>query len=404
VAPAGARPRAAPAAARARGGFYRSAAAMDGGFFLIMVAMPYKVLALGGGALELGLVGAIGAVTYIVSAPLTGRWSDRANRTLLCLAGGSLLIAAAVLAWLVRRLDLLLALQLLVGFGKALYWPAVQATLGDLSPGTARVGALGRFNVAWSGGKTAGFLLGGLLLSCCGFRTVYLAGAAAVAAAFLLLPRGALVAAARQQTAEDDGSGRPAPANPPAADPDRLRTFLAMSWTANAAAYGAFGILHFHLPQWFAHRGWDPGHYGWFLGAVLASQTAVFLLLGGRVRLVWSATRLWLPQVGGLAAVAVIPWLADFRWLLGIAPLIGLACGVSYAASIFYSLEAPAARGRNAGIHEGLIGAGGFLPPLAAGLMIRAGLALHAPYLLAGALLLGALVLQAAFFRRGSRA
>lgn len=382
--------------------FARSAAAMDGGFFLIMVAMPFKVLDLGGGALDLGLAAAIGSVAYIISAPLAGRLSDRLNRLLLCLSGGLLLIACAVLAWLTARLDSLLALQLLMGLGKALYWPAVQASLGDLSPAWQRVGVLGRFNVAWSSGKTMGFLLGGVLLGCCGYAAVFLTGAVTVAAAFVLLPADRQVKQARREAASLFAGQEAVDQDERAAQ--RLRTYLTMAWLANAAAYGAFGILHYHLPQWFTHRGWDPGRYGWFLGAILASQTAVFLLLASRVRLIWSVRRLWLPQIGGLAAVCLIPVPREFYLLLGIAPLIGLACGVSYAASIFYSLEAAAARGRNAGIHEGLIGAGGFLPPLVAGLLIRFGLGLATPYVLAGALLLLALGLQIGLYRRRSAA
>ena len=379
---------------RALRGFFLSAAAMDGGFFLIMVAMPFKVLALDGGALELGLVPAIGAVAYIVCAPLAGHWSDRVSRTLLCFGGGLVLVVCAVLAWLIRRLDLLLALQALMGLGKALYWPAVQATLADVSPGARRVPALGRFNVAWSTGKTVGFLLGGLLLAGFGFRAVYLAGAASVMVAFALLPKGPAVRAATDAAAREPATDPDRDSGPP--PPARLRRFLLMAWIANTAAYGAFGILTHHLPQWFAHHGWDAARYGWFLGAILGSQTLVFLLLAGPVRLAWSAWRLWLPQALAAVAVALIPVLPGLAGLLLVAPVIGLGCGVCYTASIFYSLEAPTARGRNAGIHEGLIGAGGFLPPLVAGLLVRVGLGLSAPYLLAAGLLAVALAAQIA--------
>lgn len=384
-------------------GYYGSAAAMDGGFFLIMVAMPFKVLDLGGGALALGLAAAIGALSYIVGAPLAGRWSDRGNRTLLCLGGGLVLVVCAAAAWLTRQLVVLLALQALLGTGKALYWPAVQATLGDLSHAGSRVRVLGRFNVAWSGGKTAGFLAGGLLLQTLGFGAVYLAGALCVAAAFVLLPRGAKVAAAAAVAADGAPGAPPLAGDAAAAGSSRLHLFRTMGWMANTAAFGAFGILTHHLPQWFLARGWDAGHYGWFLGAILASQTAVLSVLGGRVQLVWSAGRLWLPQVLGLAAVGLIPLATALGPLLLLAPLIGVACGVSYAASIFYSLEAPAERGRYAGIHEGLIGAGGFLPPLLAGLLVQAGLGLAAPYLLAAALLGGALLVQMGLFLRQAR-
>lgn len=378
---------------RALGGFYGSAAAMDGGFFLIMVAMPFKVLDLGGGGFTLGLAAAIGAVTYIAAAPLVGRWSDRTSRTLLCLIGGAVLIACAAAAWLVRDLTALLALQALLGVGKAFYWPVVQATLADLSGGAERLRVLGRFNVAWSSGKTVGFLAGGLMLKAWGFGAVYATGAASVALAFLLLPRGRVVAGAMAAAGSGDGKGAVA-APIGEVDPAVLRRFRTMGWLANTAAYGAFGILTHHLPQWVLGRGWDPGHYGWFLGAILASQTVVLALLGGPVKLAWSAPRLWAPQALGLVAVGVIPLATGLGGLLVLAPVIGLACGVSYAASIFYSLAAATGRGRYAGIHEGLIGAGGFLPPLVAGMLVGGGLGLGAPYLLAAALLAAALIAQ----------
>ena len=372
---------------RALRGFSLSAAAMDGGFFLIMVAMPFKVLDLGGGALELGLVPAIGALTYIISAPLSGRWSDRVSRTLLCLAGSVVLIVAAVLAGLAQRLDILLGLQVLMGLGKALYWPAVEATLADLCPPDRQTTVLGRFNVAWSGGKTVGFLAGGLLLGCCGFEAVFLAGAASVVVAFLLLPKG--------DVAADVGTNDRDPDETPD-ETSQLRVRRAMSWVANTAAYGALGILTHHLPQWFAAHGWNPERYGWYLGLILASQTLVFLLLlvTGPVGATWSLRRLWIPQLLSAAAVAAIPALSGFGGLLATAPIIGLGCGICYAASIFYSLTSHVGRGRNAGIHEGLVGAGGFLPPLLAGVLVHAGLGLSAPYLLAGGLLLAALMLQ----------
>ena len=43
--------------------------------------------------------------------------------------------------------------------------------------------------------------------------------------------------------------------------------------------------------------------------------------------------------------------IGDVAWLLATAPLLGVAFGSAYAASLHYSLELPAERGRNAGIH-----------------------------------------------------
>jgi predicted MFS family arabinose efflux permease len=385
------------ASSRVLRGYYASAAAMDGGFFLIMTAMPFKVLALGGGAWELGLVPAIGAIAYVVCAPLAGHWSDRVGRARLCLGSGLTLIAGAVLAYRAETLPTLLGLQLLMGLGKAMYWPVVQSTLGDLTAPADRVKVLGRFNVAWSGGKTLGFLLGGLLLARYGFKTVFATGAASVALAFLALPRGRQ---APVDVAAPGSSGMPLAA----ADSAQLRALRHQAWIANLAAYGVLGILTHHLPQWFASLGWGEARYGAFLSSIFVAQTLVFLLLTGPLRFPHAPSRLWLPQIAALAVVAAVPVVTAFPLLLAVVPVLGLSCGLAYAASLHFSLESAAARGRFAGIHEAVIGAGGFLPPMLAGLAARSTGWLGAPYELAAGLLAGAIVAQILVWERYRRA
>lgn len=371
-------------------GYFTSAAAMDGGFFLIMAAMPFRVLDLGGGGLALGLVAAVGAVAYIVAAPLAGHWSDRLDRRVMALLGASSLVVCAVAAWLVTSVALLIGLQVLMGLGKALYWPPAQAAVGDLATASQRGRVLGRYNLSWSGGKAVGFVAGGLLLANYGFEAAYLAGAACVVLAAVMLPRGAVKAPDEAV----DGPRR-APAEP------RLpHGFLHMSWVANTAAYSAFGILTYHLPQYFVHQGWQADRYGWFFGAVLGTQTLVFLVLGLGRSVRWTRSRLWWPQLLSLVAVAAIPVWSGFVAFLATAPLVGLGCGICYQASITASLQEPSVRGRRAGIHEGLIGAGGFVPPLLAGMMVKLGLGVWSPYPLAAALLLIGLLIQISLRRR----
>lgn len=376
-------------ASRVPSGYYLSAAFMDGGFFLIMAAMPFRILDLGGGGLALGMTAAVGAVAYIVAAPVAGRLSDRWPRRRLAGLGATALVGCAMAAWLVQRLDLLVALQLLMGLGKALYWPPVQATLGDLSIPADRGDVLGRFNVAWSTGKGLGFVAGGLLLAHAGFEAAYLAGAASVVAAAACLPY---------------RPASPAPTTPP--DPLAPPTtplpagFLAMSWLANTAAYAGFGILTYHLPQYIGQQGWQADTYGWFMGIVLVSQTLMFLWMWRRGSRPWSPLRLWWPQLAAALALAWLPGWDGSVALLLTAPLIGLGCGVSYQASITASLADAGTRGRHAGVHEGLIGAGGFAPPLLAGVLVRSGASLAAPYVLAAGLMVLALIAQAGLHRR----
>ncbi len=397
----GPRPRA-TVLSRALRGYFLSAAAMDGGFFLIMAAMPFKVLALGGGAVDLGLMPTIGAVSYVLAAPAAGVLSDRTSRIRLCGLGGGLLITCAFLALQTRSLTMLLALQLLMGLGKALYWPTVQSSLGDLATPATRQGTLGRFNVAWSSGKTLGFLLGGLLLHRFGFAVTFLVGAVSVAAAFFALPR-RVPASAPVDPSDAAAAARneePSPDGEIEDDVRHLRRLRTMAWIANTAAYGAFGILTYHLPQWFESRGWSEAQYGFYLAGILVSQTLVFVLLLGPLRVPHRPGRLWLPQGLAAAALVVVPILHPFGLLLLTVPLVGLGCGIAYAASLHFSLVLPAGRGRNAGIHEALVGAGGFLPPLLAGLAVKGTGMLAVPYPLAAGLLLLAVGAQMAVWHR----
>jgi predicted MFS family arabinose efflux permease len=370
-----------------------SAFFMDAGFFLVLAALPYRVLALGGGPLALGLAPAISSLAYIVLTQLTGRWSDSAGRFGMTAWGTAAFTAFAVLAFTVERLPLLLLVMPLLGAGNALYWPAVQAAVGDLAGPGRLTREIGRFNVAWSAGKTVGYLAGGLLLAATDFRTAFLAGAGLVVAAFVALPRGrALPAMARD-------SHRAAASEPAVPEQTRL-AFRRMGWLANFAAYGAGGVLGHQLPKWFAAAGWHEARFGVFLCAVFLGQTVAFALLAGRVRFTYSARRLLLPQAAAALALAALPFVGSFGWLVAAAPLLGATFGVCYAASIYYSLNTAQGKGRNAGIHESLVGAGNFAVPLLGGAAARWSGRLAAPYGIAALVLVASLAAQAVLARR----
>ncbi len=378
--------------------FYASAFCMDGAFFLILAATPFKVLDLSGGPVALGSVPAIGSVIYIAFTLLSGRWSDRLGRTGLCLAGNAMLILFTLLVYRCGSVAQLLALVPLMGIGKALYWPVVEASVADLSGPARLTHNIGRFNVAWSAGKASGFLLSGLLLARYGFRPTFLAGTVLVILAFLFLPKGRLALPVTVDLAQPGVGGRALQV--PAA---KRRAFRNMGWLANLAANGVAAVLVSQLPAWFVDRSWSENRFGLFLALVFLTQTFCFLLLAGRVRFIYSARRLLGPQVVAGVPLVILPWLPTWGWYGAFALLLGVSFGVSYASSIYYSLHTERGKGMNAGIHEALVGAGGFLPPLLAGLLARGVGWLGAPYLLAAGWLLLALLGQYGIWRRWRR-
>lgn len=398
---------------------------MDAAAFLLLAAVPYKILALGGTSLELGVIPAVSAVTYIVVTLQAGRWSDRIGRARLAQAGGVTLLLFVPLAATARSLTALAAAMPWLGLSTALFWPPAQAAVGDLAGGAGGLArGVGRFNVAWCLGKSCGYFWGGLLLARWNPDVAFAAGGALGALALLSMPRvlppasesaapavapGAPAArgpapGAERPPAQRPGAGtaiaEPAPAQAPPADRERYRR---LAWLANFAAYGAAGVLNHQLPKWFAARGWSEGWFGLFVGATFLSQAACFALLAGRARFSYSLPRLLLPQAGAAVAMALLPLLPSFPPLLALAPVLGASFGLSYTASLYASLDEPSGKGRNAGIHEALVGAGTFLLPLLGGAVARFGGWLAAPYLLSSAWILAALGLQLAWWRRRPR-
>lgn len=391
---------------------------MDAAAFLLLAAVPYKILALGGTSLELGAIPAVSAVTYIVVTLQAGRWSDRIGRARLAQAGGATLLLFVPLAATARSLTTLAAAMPWLGLSTALFWPPAQAAVGDLAGGAGGLArGVGRFNVAWCLGKACGYFWGGLLLARWNPDTALAAGGALGVLALLGTPRAlpppgesAAPAArgpapgAERPPAQPAGAGTAIAEKAPALPAPAVRArYRRLAWLANFAAYGAAGVLNHQLPKWFAARGWSEGWFGLFVGATFLSQAACFALLAGRLRFSYSLPRLLLPQGGAALAMALLPLLPSFPPLLALAPVLGASFGLSYTASLYASLDEPAGKGRNAGIHESLVGAGTFLLPLLSGAVARFSGWLAAPYLLSSAWILAALGLQLAWWRRRPR-
>ncbi|MGI5133139.1 MFS transporter [Pseudonocardia sp. CA-107938] len=154
------------------------------GLTLMLPALPFHVLDLGGGGTGLGAVLASFSLAQFVAAPLWGRWSDRAGRRpllLLSLAGSCLSLAAMALApsvgWLVVARLLAGACGGSIGVAHAL--------AADLTSVDRRTAAMGRLGMSVGAAFTVGPLLGALLAGA-GFAAVAAAGAGLAALAFVL--------------------------------------------------------------------------------------------------------------------------------------------------------------------------------------------------------------------------
>jgi MFS family permease len=372
----------------------------DMALYLTMTGVPYKALALGAGPLLLGLLPVARALPYSLTTVWAGGLSEGKER--LRLARGTLLVAAiATMALVVvSSLPWIYLLLVLTGFSLAFFWPAVQAALADLARSGGMAGNLGWFNISWSTGKAFGFFAGGMLLAGFGFTALFVTAACAllvVAALVVTLPRSS---GGQPVRSVPPGEGMAvAGRGSPARGVDRFRK---AAWTANAVAFGIGAVLNHHYPNWLEVHGRSEALFGSYLGLIFGSQTATFALLARFAGWRYRPGPLIGAQIPLVGVLAVLPWLSSPVLILATAPLVGVGLGMTYFASIFYSVETPGQRGRNAGVHEALLGVGALSLPFLGGWVAQITGHLEAPYLFAAAVGMVSLGIQGGLVGRGA--
>lgn len=369
----------------------------DMGFYLALFALSHVLERQGASAIQVGFVFGIYNLAYVVLAPLLGRWSDRHRLPALLLGAGIYALSYSLLgglfvfqgsgetATVALRGGGSLAAACYAGMGvlalsNALFWPAFQARLADRESDPAALeAALRLFNLAWTSGKALGFLAGGFLFAYAPGACLWVvAGVGWVVVGCALLD-----ARWTPEPALDPAAGVPDSATPvPGASgaksrrtrvpQGRKRAFLLAALLTNLALWAAVSTLKGLAPT-LAHA-WGIGvaQTGVLLAATLGAQgLGFFLLQSGR----------WPYRPGLLLLAAPVACLGLLGLTaargLGLALVAALAIGwaqaVTYASSVYYSLDYDERRGLRTGIHEAMLAAGGTVPILGGYLSDRSG-------------------------------
>ena len=373
-----------------------SGAAMDFSLYLFHGVLFFFVILLGGESKDLGNVAGAGAISYVAAAVLGGRISDRLPRLRLARLGCVSFVGGVLAMIFCQKVWQVTLLCVPLGASMGFFWPPLQAHLADLAGPGRLAAATGRFNVAWATGKGLGFFTAASLVTA--FESLGERGAIigifAIAAGVATIPL-LLLGVARKPAREPATAAEPAPAGA------RGVPYRTLAWIANFAYFGAGATLVAHHPKWIKGIGLGEAESNLFLGTIFLFQMASFLIWSGYGRWRYRLREVWAMQVVFLLALAALPFSGGFGPTLAIAPLIGLGLGLGYQASLYYSLDVKSLRGKSSGLHEGVLGSGNFVLPLAAGWVAQStGGWTAAPYLLAaGAVLIG-LLLQVLLARK----
>jgi len=361
---------------------------VDGCFALVGICVPLLAMRLGGTYDDLGAIHAIGALAYSLTCFAAGRLADRVGyRRLMTVS--SLIVALSFLCYL--RVTRIWQMFVLAGVSSAAiagFWPSLQAWLGKGKDRRELLRSVGRFCVAWSLGFLVGPALGGALYAADPAR-VFALGGTLVGVVFLVF----CLVRVREEVGRGGG---PAESATLAAS----RRFLPIAWTANFATFFTGGMIRSLFPKLATDLGIAPGSLGRLMGLVGLAQMVGFLLM--------SRTDRWQFRLAPLAGVQLLALAGLGTFVFGRSAEVfvwgllihGLLTGATFTASIFYSLHAEGPGGRRTGIHEGIVGSGFLLGPLAGGFMAEY-VGPRTPYLLAAGVVLCGLGVQVWLLRRG---
>jgi MFS family permease len=148
------------------------------GDFINTVALPFQVLAIGGGPFELGVYGAVTAVAAIVFVLLGGAIADRVPRRRIILAsdlasGGAVAVIALLSAARELQLEHLYAAAAVLGAARSFFVPAIAALVPEIVPPDVLQAANSVRGLSRQLGLLGGPLAGGLLVAFAGLPVAF---------------------------------------------------------------------------------------------------------------------------------------------------------------------------------------------------------------------------------------
>ncbi len=342
----------------------------DAALALIQTAAPFLALQFNATEVMLGRVGWVAQAVRLPICLTSGRLSEKIGRSKLIIPAACMVaIAAIMLAQSRSYFQVLLSYTLAISaFG--VFYPPLQALIGDVSKRGELTGNLGSFNMGWCiGGAVAG-LAAGWLLDFGLAATLYVAAASAIAAClFVVLWR-----------------------NSPARQPRSVRksavqadehpaSLLFVARMGHFTAFFAFAIIRILFPKLGVSLGWSKSEIATVVAMLLVGEAAGILATSASP---WWRGKYW-PQIaaqGVMLGCAVLVSKASNPFLTGSAFLgMGIALGVAYTAALYHGISARKAIGRNTGIHESLV-AGGNIIGCLLGSFVAQQISPRAPYMM----------------------
>jgi MFS family permease len=117
---------------------------------MVFLALPLYALTISASPFEIGLMGAVGGLSYSLMARLLGVLSDRYSKEDFIVLGTLVQAIVSAVNPLCSNTAQLTALRIVQAFGLALLWPAIEASVAGSTQHGSMEKALAGYNVSWS--------------------------------------------------------------------------------------------------------------------------------------------------------------------------------------------------------------------------------------------------------------
>ncbi len=351
--------------------------ALSSGFALV----PFYIYDhIGGGARMSGSVSAVQSLFYAGACLMVARHAAGFARPMRVAVVGS--VGFALLMPMVTLMQTGFQVAMITVTALmclALYWPAMQSWLSGEPNSRVRSKRMAHYTVAWSLGLAIGPLFTGWLYDFTDVRYAF-----GLVAAMTLIA--AALAWSLPEVIEAHSIGAPVDAD--LIDLAVCERHLYPTWIANFASWGMVGAMrgvypkrvHELVDESSLHALWPGGPFD-LTGAKAATVYAVLLLslYGARAATSywmgkwhgWHGKYAWVfwSQIGAAAALYGLGVSSSIAVISLCCLLIGFNGGITFFASLYYSVADPARCHGRAAIHESLVGIGGFCAAVVAGEM-----------------------------------
>jgi len=344
---------------------YGIATLMSVSMLALQATLPFKLQTLGAGLDAVGFLFTCTSFCYVLAGLFLSWISHHAGprRVMLAMLAGcgltAVLLPFATALWQVY----VLASGYMVAV--CLFWAAMEHASAGLHTHLTLIQSTACFCGAFSFGNALGQMTSSLLQAQTVAVPFFVSAGLTVVIMVLTWLTVSPEAGFRRSTPADIAAF-------PESSRQRVRRSLMAARLGLVATYGMYALVCFFLPRYlWEHRGFSKPLAGSLTAVTLVTMALTFALHGfGKC---WPH-QLWVVRLCPLVAAvgALLTGLAAAVPVIAVgAVALGVAAASNYAHHLYYSLEEPGQRARNAGRHEATVGVAFMIPPALGGLAAR---------------------------------